>query len=278
MDGHDHHHHHHHDASEGQHHHGHHHGHGATELNKDFFNNEAQTYDTKHAKTLDNVIKEIRARLDFIGVEWVDDEEEEDGEEGKRGEKKDGPERQVRLLDYACGTGVVSRALAPYTTQCVGIDLSEGMVAAYNARAENQGLSPSEMHAYQGNLCDPADPEPKAFAQPEFSDFDVAAIGLGLHHFDNPGLALQRVASRLKKGGVLLVLDFLTHEKAQGDHPAIATVTHHGFSESEMRKLYEDAGVGENFALQEVAVVFNRDREYKTEWERKVFIARGTKA
>ena len=30
------------------------------------------------------------------------------------------------------------QALAPYTTQCVGIDLSKGMVDAYNARALNQ--------------------------------------------------------------------------------------------------------------------------------------------
>jgi hypothetical protein len=31
-----------------------------------------------------------------------------------------------------------SQALAQYTTQCVGIDLSENMAGAYNARAENQ--------------------------------------------------------------------------------------------------------------------------------------------
>lgn len=31
-----------------------------------------------------------------------------------------------------------SQVLAPYTTQCVGVDLSEKMVEAYNARARNQ--------------------------------------------------------------------------------------------------------------------------------------------
>jgi hypothetical protein len=30
------------------------------------------------------------------------------------------------------------QALAQYTTQCVGVDISENMVATYNARAENQ--------------------------------------------------------------------------------------------------------------------------------------------
>ncbi len=31
-----------------------------------------------------------------------------------------------------------TQALAPYVTQCVGIDLSENMVAVYNDRARNQ--------------------------------------------------------------------------------------------------------------------------------------------
>lgn len=140
------------------------------------------------------------------------------------------------------------QALAPYTTQCVGIDLSENMVGAYNTRAENQvsysssiacsslsatetvvaqpptdtlgstrttpqGLTEDEMHAYQGNLCVPSDPEPEALAAPTFFNFDIAAVGLGFHHFDDPALAAQRLVKRLNPGGVLLVLDFLTHDK-----------------------------------------------------------------
>jgi hypothetical protein len=31
-----------------------------------------------------------------------------------------------------------SQALAPFVTQCVGIDISENMVGVFNARAENQ--------------------------------------------------------------------------------------------------------------------------------------------
>lgn len=40
-------------------------------------------------------------------------------------------------------TSVGEQALAPYTTQCVGVDLSEKMVEAYNARARNQVSSVS---------------------------------------------------------------------------------------------------------------------------------------
>ena len=69
------------------------------------------------------------------------------------------------------------------------------------------------MHAYQGNLCVPEDPSPAEFASPEFFNFDVAAVGLGFHHFDDPALAARRLAERLKTGGVLVILDFLPHDR-----------------------------------------------------------------
>ncbi|KAL2180715.1 methyltransferase-like protein [Thermothelomyces heterothallicus CBS 202.75] len=275
------------------HHHPHHHGHqgtgaSASSHNHEYFNKLAAEYDERHGKTLDRLIEEIRARLDFIGVAWVYDNDDDDDDNGDgsavddattRARKSEGtPEKTVRLLDYACGTGVVSRALAPYTTQCVGIDLSENMVAAYNTRAENQGLTPSEMHAYQGNLCVPEDPNPPAFASPEFTNFDVAAVGLGFHHFDDPVLAARRLAERLKTGGVLMILDFLPHEKLDASHPATQTITHHGFTEEHIRRIYEEAGVGKDFALQEVAAVFHFSKENGEEMKRKIFIARGTKA
>jgi hypothetical protein len=65
----------------------------------------AAEYDARHEKTLDKLVEEIRARVDFIGVDWADEDDDEDGKGGV--EKKDAAaKRSVRLLDYACGTGV----------------------------------------------------------------------------------------------------------------------------------------------------------------------------
>ncbi|KAK1758358.1 S-adenosyl-L-methionine-dependent methyltransferase [Echria macrotheca] len=250
----------------------------ASDQNKAYFNDQAASYDSKHEKTIEHIIEEIRSRLDFIGVDWVDDDDDDasDGDAGGADEKT--PRKTVRLLDYACGTGLVSRALAPHTTQCIGIDLAENMVAAYNSRAKNQGLTPEEMHAYQGNLCSPSDPSPSHLSGREFWGFDIAAVGLGFHHFDDPALAARRLVERLRVGGVLLVLDFLPHEKMETSEPAAHTITRHGFSEDEIRKIFEDAGAAENFGLEDVAVVFNRGREGKPDMKRRLFIARGTKS
>ena len=76
------------------------------------------------------------------------------------------------------------------------------------------------MHAYQGNLCIPDEPNPPAFASSEFQNFDIAAVGLGFHHFDDPELAAQRLVERLRPGGVLFILDFLPHDKFHVGQPS----------------------------------------------------------
>ena len=55
------------------------------------------------------------------------------------------------------------------------------------------------------------------------------------------------------------------------------TVTYHGFAEEHIRRVYEEAGVGMDFAFEEVAVVFNTAMENRPEMRRRIFIARGTK-
>ncbi len=67
---------------------------------------------------LERLTAELRSRLDFIGVDWAeedeDDEDDEDDDAGDGKEQKNRGEnkRQVRMLDYACATGTISRVSA----------------------------------------------------------------------------------------------------------------------------------------------------------------------
>ncbi|EFQ29476.1 methyltransferase domain-containing protein [Colletotrichum graminicola] len=227
--------------------------------NKAYFNKLAAEYDARYEKTMLQLEREIRKRKDFIGADWVVDEDDggEGGSEDEAAQLPASDGKRVRLLDYACGTGLISRALSQFTTHCVGIDISENMVAVYNARAENQGLRTDEMHAYQGDLTDPSDPDPAAFSASfdpngRFRDFDVAGVGLGFHHFSDPELSARRIVERLRHGGVFFILDFLPHWAVDAALPAASTVMHHGFSEERMRAVFEQAGAGKDFALEEL--------------------------
>ncbi|TVY43336.1 putative methyltransferase [Lachnellula occidentalis] len=245
-----------------------------TEANRTHFNEAASSYNNKFEKTILQIIHEIQDRREWLGVDWVEDASEDESSTSN----SKGASRAVRLLDYACGTGSVSRALAPYVSQCVGIDLTEGMAAEYNKSVENQGIPSSEMFARVGNLIDPSDPSPAAFTGPEFHDFDIAAVGLGFHHFDDPALAAKRLAERLKPGGVLFIVDFLPHEHHH-HHAAEKSVTHMGFAETDIKRMFEEAGVGKDFDHVVVGkgIVFTDKSEGAKTMTRKVFMARGTK-
>ncbi|KAI1300483.1 S-adenosyl-L-methionine-dependent methyltransferase [Xylaria venustula] len=285
----------------------------AAHINRSIFNEEAASYDEKHRKLNERLTHELQARLGFIGVDWVLDDD--DSEEGKG--EDEGSKREVRLLDYACGTGMMSRALAPYTTQCIGVDISEKMVAAYNATAEKQGLSPDEMHAVLGDLASATIDE--ALLSPELFNFDIAVVGGGFHHFGDPELAARRLVERLKPGGVLLIWDFLPHspphrhhqdhhhdghaekkgeEGKETGHDVYHSVMHHGFSEARMQEIFTAAGAGTDFRLEHIGGGYvlaghgnQKQGEQSGGWEgdgksgdagknasrRQVFFARGTK-
>lgn len=61
-------------------------------------------------------------------------------------------EDRTSVLDYACGTGQISRELAPYARRIVGVDISQGMIDQFNKRLYEQGVPPEEMSAVRAQL------------------------------------------------------------------------------------------------------------------------------
>ncbi|OBT79948.1 hypothetical protein VF21_01626 [Pseudogymnoascus sp. 05NY08] len=267
--------------------------------NKAFFDTEASTYDTKHAATLSDLTRSLRASLPFLAPF-----------------PSDPSTTPFKLLDYACGTGTITKALSEHCSRVIGIDVSPGMVAAYNTTASNQGLEEEEVHAWVGDLIDPEVERPEQFEGEVFWGFDLVVVGLGFHHFGDVGVAARRLGERLKVGGSLVILDFLPHEGMHGGHghghgghghshghghehgghghgdgekkeeeagkekeetKVAETVMHMGFSKEEVQKLFEQAGVGLDFGykvLGKGVVIGPEEKRMK----REVFIARGTKA
>lgn len=165
-------------------------------------------------------------------------------------------------------------------SQTRGVDLSPAMVERFNTLAKDAGLPHEQIYAIVGNLLD--DPSTGPITEAEFFDFDIAAIGLGFHHFERRPEMLQRIAARLKPGGVLLIVDFLVDEPLtketveKMDNMSQHTIAVHGFSEKDMREVYEQAGLVD-FALQEMPEPIVIDFDGKPSQERRGFLARGRK-
>ena len=230
-------------------------------------------------------------------------------------------EDATSVLDYACGSGKqtffvfpqqilpdsffvnqrlflflsigqVSRALAPYVAQLVGVDISPRMVEVYNARANTQGLEPHEMRAV-GSLAELQQQQRfdlavvrLLFLSPcnnwHFSlAFDLVLTSsylqcsMAYHHFASIEEVTRELVAYLKPRGTLAVADILRVEADEGERPIMAKyeymVAHtRGFAEEEMRGVFEGAGL-ENVAFERFASGKKEGRDVQ------FFLATGTK-
>ncbi|KAF3907417.1 hypothetical protein ABW21_db0204835 [Orbilia brochopaga] len=120
------------------------------------------------------------------------------------------PGADVRVLDYACGPGVVSLSLLPYVTETLGVDINPHQVSEYNRRAALCNLPTTLCRALDGDLLtSPISPSLTAAVS---TPFDYVVISAALHHVDDPADAVTKLSQHLKSGGKFVVVDFLAGE------------------------------------------------------------------
>ncbi|KAL5042141.1 S-adenosyl-L-methionine-dependent methyltransferase [Aspergillus fruticulosus] len=236
-----------------------------TETNRKHFDKVASTHQNDFGELIQTAIRQIRARRHWIGSRWTDTT----------------PNTEIRLLDYACGAGTVSKALAPFVSQTIGLDLSANMIKEYENAADELGLH-GKMQGYQYDLLSPSAETNARLPSGTLSRFDIIAIGMALHHVSEPGELLRKFAEHLKPGGVCIVLDMVPGcdgadiegvlEPEQLD--VVKTIGKRGFSEKEMRTLYAEAGMEREF---EYVVIEERFRfmMFGREFWVTGFLARG---
>ncbi|PYH91530.1 SAM-dependent methyltransferase [Aspergillus ellipticus CBS 707.79] len=234
-----------------------------TEKNRQYFNNLSQSYKNDFKPVLDEICAQVASHRSWIGDTWTDTEA--------------GKGKQIRMLEYACGIGAVSATLAPFVSKVVGMDVSENMVSEFNQNAQDAGLA-DKMAAVKGDLL--AESLSDELSGPEYSDFDVVVVSMALHHFEKPDLAMSRFCERLSKGGACLIIDIVPdHHRMKHDFggEAAHTVKSHGFTDEQMRKLYEGAGLGMDFKYE----AMDHQVEYYKDGKKRamtLFLARGQRA
>ena len=98
-----------------------------------------------------------------------------------------------RVLEFACGTGIVTAAVAPHVASIRAIDISDEMVV--RAKAKMESLGHTNVEVTQTDLFDPTLPE---------GSFDAVMAFNVLLYVDNFEEVMERIQKLLKPGGIFL--------------------------------------------------------------------------
>ena len=132
--------------------------------------------------------------------------------------------------DLGCGTGQLTETVAPYVRRVISVDGSTDMLEAARHRlggAKNVELRQGELEGL------PIDS----------GELDVAMLSLVLHYSPSPARALSEVGRVVRKGGRVLVVDMLPHDREEYQQQMGHVWL--GFSEKQISRFLTGAGFGE---------------------------------
>ncbi|MFH1057074.1 MAG: class I SAM-dependent methyltransferase [Pseudomonadota bacterium] len=137
---------------------------------------------------------------------------------------------EMEVLDFGCGTGLLTLHLHPLVGRITGADTSRGMLEALVAKLQDQGIANVSTLLLDE---DPAAPLPGAY--------DLIVSNMTLHHVQDVAGLLGRMRQALKPGGRVCLTDLdLDNGEFHGD---AAGVFHDGFGRDWLRGQFEAAGL-----------------------------------
>jgi tRNA (cmo5U34)-methyltransferase len=159
------------------------------------------------------------------------------------------------VLDFGCGTGLLSLELRPLVASVTGADASAGMLAVLRQKVEENALS-----GVDAVLIDAAAPLSLG------RRFHLVASSMVLHHVADPAALLQRLHGHLHPGGRIAIADL---DREDGSfHGDNSDVFHLGFERAQVATWLAAAGFAE-VGLTTATVTRKEGRDYP------VFLASG---
>ena len=136
---------------------------------------------------------------------------------------------QMAVMDFGCGTGLITRELAPKVASVTAADTSVQMLAVLEAKAKASGLN----HVRTLLLDD-------GYLQPSGLSFDAIVSSMVFHHIEDIPALLTRFAQWIQPGGWIAVADL---EPEDGTfHKDSAHEVHHGIDPAWFRAEAEAVG------------------------------------
>ena len=133
------------------------------------------------------------------------------------------------VLDFGCGTGLLTLALQPYVRSITGVDSSPGMLDVFKTKIKEQHLS-----NVKANYLDLDKGEVLT------GSYHLIVSSMTLHHIKNISPLLNQFYSILLQSGLLAIADLdLDDGKFHSNNDG---VFHFGFDRAILRKAFTEAG------------------------------------
>jgi ubiquinone/menaquinone biosynthesis C-methylase UbiE len=149
-----------------------------------------------------------------------------------------GLSRDTRVLDVACGPGIVTCAAAAQAAQVTGIDLTPAMIEQAKARQAREGLANCDWQVGDATALPFAD-----------ASFDTVITRYSFHHMPEPARALREMARVTRPGGRVVAIDATPSPQKQAAYDAMETLrdpSHtSALTREQLRRLGRDTGLTE---------------------------------
>jgi ubiquinone/menaquinone biosynthesis C-methylase UbiE len=139
--------------------------------------------------------------------------------------------RDTTVLDYGCGTGLLSMLLSSHVKHVTGADSSEGMLRALQAKI-TQSKTP-DIDVIKLDLAQ--DPVPS-------SRYHLVVSGMALHHVEDIRKVIAAFHELLLPGGYVCIADLDTEPGIFHEGQVPTTVRHFGFNRDRLMAVMGEAG------------------------------------
>lgn len=152
----------------------------------------------------------------------------------------------MKILDFGCGTGLLSFQVAQMVHNVTGVDLSEKML-------EQLVMKNSESLCVKGLYRD-------ILSEPLEDRFHGIVSSMAMHHVEDTSGLLKSFYGHLRKGGFIAIADLDAEDGTFHTH-GNEGVHHFGFEREPLRILAENAGFS-NVRFHHVHTIDKSERSY----------------